>query len=215
VSRSIPPEWRDVTPGHRGRFAGFDVLKEADRWDEATAEAVLDRLDDSSPCTFFTPSEQAAAGALFDLLLDQHLEPRVPVLRLVDHRLARGETDGWAFDDLPEDGEAWRRTLAALDEDARDRFGERFALLAGDRQRQLVQAVQDADEWHGWSADHIWSLWTRYACSAFYAHPWAWNEIGFGGPAYPRGYQALGIGKLEHWEVADGRVRATRGDGGR
>ena len=32
----------------------------------------------------------------------------------------------------------------------------------------------------------------RYACTAFYAHPWAWNEIGFGGPAYPRGYKILG-----------------------
>jgi hypothetical protein len=49
----------------------------------------------------------------------------------------------------------------------------------------------------------VWSLWTRYACAAFYAHPWAWTEIGFGGPAYPRGYQALGVDKREHWEVGD------------
>jgi hypothetical protein len=28
--------------------------------------------------------------------------------------------------------------------------------------------------------------------SAFYSHPWAWNEIGFGGPAYPRGFMRLG-----------------------
>ena len=28
--------------------------------------------------------------------------------------------------------------------------------------------------------------------AAFYSHPWAWNEIGFGGPAYPRGYMRLG-----------------------
>ena len=27
---------------------------------------------------------------------------------------------------------------------------------------------------------------------AFYSHPWAWNEIGFGGPAYPQGYMRLG-----------------------
>jgi len=40
----------------------------------------------------------------------------------------------------------------------------------------------------------------RDALSAFYAHPWAWNEIGFGGPAYPRGYARLGIGMSEAWE---------------
>ena len=53
----------------------------------------------------------------------------------------------------------------------------------------------------------MWSLWTRYACAEFYAHPWAWNEIGFGGPAYPRGYKVRGQagahGGRERWEVAD------------
>ena len=40
----------------------------------------------------------------------------------------------------------------------------------------------------------------RSALAAFYSHPWAWNEIGFGGPAYPRGYARLGIGMSESWE---------------
>jgi len=42
---------------------------------------------------------------------------------------------------------------------------------------------------------------TRYACTAFYAHPSAWAEIGFPGPAYPRGYKNAGVGKLEPFEV--------------
>ena len=50
-------------------------------------------------------------------------------------------------------------------------------------------------------AKHVWSLWTRYACAAFYSHPWAWNEIGFGGPAYPRGYKNIGVDEREPWEV--------------
>jgi len=44
---------------------------------------------------------------------------------------------------------------------------------------------------------------TRYACTAFYAHPSAWAEIGFPGPAYPRGYKNAGVGKLEPFEVGD------------
>jgi hypothetical protein len=43
----------------------------------------------------------------------------------------------------------------------------------------------------------------RYACTAFYSHPWAWNEIGFGGPAYPRGYKNLGLDRREPWEVSE------------
>ena len=37
-----------------------------------------------------------------------------------------------------------------------------------------------------------WSVCTRMILAAFYSHPWAWNEIGFGGPAYPRGFMRLG-----------------------
>jgi hypothetical protein len=36
--------------------------------------------------------------------------------------------------------------------------------------------------------------------AAFYSHPWAWSEIGFGGPAYPRGFARLGAGQREQWE---------------
>ena len=51
--------------------------------------------------------------------------------------------------------------------------------------------------------------------TAFYSHPWAWNEIGFPGPAYPRGYLNLGINAREHWERPDGGEGAVRRDSGR
>lgn len=197
------PRRRAVTPGGRGRFPGFDVLAGADHWDEVTAGVVLSRLDPPTDYSFFTPTEQAAAGALFDVLLDQREEPKIPVLKLVDQRLALDQTDGWRYEDMPEDQTAWRMTLAALDADAGLRGGVAFHQLAGTDQIAVVGEVQRADRWHGWAGAHVWSLWTRYACAAFYSHPWAWNEIGFGGPAYPRGYKALGLGKRENWEVAD------------
>jgi hypothetical protein len=106
---------------------------------------------------------------------------------------------------MPPDREAWHRTLRHLDEDALERFGRRFGELGVDEQGALVQAVQDRSggDWHGLPATHVWSLWTRYAATAFYAHPWAWNEIGFGGPAYPRGYKNLGVDAREGWEVPE------------
>ncbi|HWG74404.1 MAG TPA: GMC oxidoreductase [Acidimicrobiales bacterium] len=111
-----PPNAKAVTPGGRGRFPGFDVLDEVDRWDDVTAGVVLARLDPQPELCFFTPAEQACADALFDQLLGQDAEPKVPVLLLVDRRLALGQTDGWRYEDMPEDAEAWRATLAALDD---------------------------------------------------------------------------------------------------
>ncbi len=189
-----------VTPGNQGRFGDFDVLGEVSRWDLVTAGVVLARLDTDPQLSFFTANEEPTARALVDLLLAQHDEPRVPTIELIDQRLTAGQTDGWHYEDMPEDGEAWRQSLAALDDEAGEVYNDRFHRLTLRQQSALVQAVQDADRWHGFDAGHLWSLWTRYSCTAFYSHPWAWNEMGFGGPAYPRGYENLGIDKRERWE---------------
>jgi Gluconate 2-dehydrogenase subunit 3 len=194
-----------TTPGaEQERFPGFDVLGETPTWDAVTAGVVLARLGRPPDLRFFTLEEEAVGHPLFNQLLDQQRPPYVPVLELVDSRLAEEETDGWRYADMPDDGEAFRRSFAALDQEARTRFGAPFHALARTDQGKLVQEVQDCEgDWHELPAAHVWSLWTRYACTAFYSHPFAWNEIGFGGPAYPRGYKNIGLDRREPWEVAD------------
>ena len=54
----LPP----TTPGVR--FPGFDVLAESKHWDPVTTGVVLARLGRAPDIRFFTPAEEAAAGAL-------------------------------------------------------------------------------------------------------------------------------------------------------
>ena len=195
-----------MSGGWARRFPGFDVLGQAGHWDQVTADAVMARTGPPPAVTFFSGAEEACARALLNLLTGQdNGELAIPLLEMVDARLAAGETDGWRYDDMPEDGQAWRDTLAHLDADAMSRGGTSFADVPAAGQAALVQAVQDlgSGDWHGLPAAHVWSLWTRYACTAFYSHPAAWAEIGFPGPAYPRGYKNAGVGKLEPYEVRD------------
>ncbi|HEU5003984.1 MAG TPA: gluconate 2-dehydrogenase subunit 3 family protein [Actinomycetota bacterium] len=189
------------------RFPGYDVLQQAGSWDLVTAGVVLARLAPPPPLRFFTVDEERVARPLLDRLLAQDGPPedesRIPVLEHIDARLAEGETDGWHHDDLPEDGEAWRRSLAALDEDARAVEGQHFWELKRRAQNRLLENVRTAKTWHELPASRVWNLWMRYACTGFYSHPSAWNEMGFGGPAYPRGYKALGLDRREPWEVRE------------
>lgn len=193
-----------------GRFPGFDVLNQSSRWDPVTTGVVLGRVGMAPDIRFFTPAEEGIATVLCNALLAQdEAGPgfRVPIVNLIDARLAEQQTDGWRYHDMPADGQAWRDTLAGLDADAAERFGSSFVACSTGQQASLIQAVQDlgAGMWHDVSAKHIWGLWTRYACTAFYSHPAAWNEIGFSGPAYPRGYKNAGVDKLEPYEVRDAR----------
>jgi hypothetical protein len=189
-----------TTPGNHERFPDYDVLAQQDSWDSVTTGVVLRRLGPPPKLRFFTVGEEPVARALFDRLLAQDDEPRVPVLELIDSRLAEAETDGWRYEDMPEDGDAWRQSLRCLDDDATASRGSHFWALSLEDQRQVLEGIRTAGLWHGLPAGRMWNLWLRYACAAFYSHPWAWNEIGFGGPAYPRGYANLGLNKREHWE---------------
>jgi Gluconate 2-dehydrogenase subunit 3 len=196
-----------AAPSPESRFPGFAVMRQAPHWDEVTALTIRSRADVPSP-QFFTAAEQATAKALVGQLLDQtHDDLGVPVMEMIDARLADGQTDGWRYEDMPEDGQAWRDSLAHLDNDAKERFGAGFAACTDGEQASIIQAVQDlgSREWHGLPAGHVWSLWTRYACTALYAYPAAWDEIGFPGPAYPRGYKNIGVDALEPFEVRDAR----------
>lgn len=193
-----------------GRFPAFDVLGQSRHWDKVTADVVTARTGPLPDQKFFTDTERRCATALLGQLTGQCEENlRVPVPGMVDARLAAGETDGWRYADMPADGQAWRDTLAHLDADAKTRCGTSFAGAPEADQVAIIGAVQDSgdrgDEWHGLPAKHVWSLWTRYACTALYSHPYAWSEIGFPGPAYPRGYKNPGVDKLEPFEVRDAR----------
>ena len=173
------------------RFPGFDALAQQRHWE---------RVSNVRDFRFFTPDEQAIATVLCDRLLGQSGDARIPVAAMIDARLAESETDGWRYADMPEDGQAWRETLAALRDDG-------FGKVTEKEQDALIQAVQDAgdDKWHGFPAARVWSLWIRYACTAFYAHPDTWSEMGFPGPAYPRGYKNTGVDRREPFEIADTR----------
>jgi hypothetical protein len=179
-------------------------MSRAESWDATTTGVVLKRLERPEPARFFRAAEEPVARQLLDRLLAQDQEPRVPVFELVDQRLARRQGDGYRYEDLPEDPEAWRQSVAALDADARAMVGTGFAEASPEIQRDIIERIRLYDgSWHGLPAKRIFSLWMRYTCAAFYAHPWAWNEIGFGGPAYPTGYKHLALDGRENWEIGE------------
>lgn len=194
-----------ITPGSvEKRFPGYDVLGQRKTWDQATRAVVLRRLGPPPVLRFFSASEEPTARALIDRLLAQDDEPRIPVIEMIDQRLLERRGDGYRYETMPEDSEAWHRSIEAIDVDARESFGVGFADLDVRHQMELIERVRCLDgDWHGLPAGRLFELWMRYACDAYYSHPWAWNEIGFGGPAYPRGYKNLGIGKREPWEVEE------------
>jgi hypothetical protein len=198
----LPRQRRGLTPQMRGRYPDYDVLAEAGHWDPVTRRVVLERVQSVPPIEFFSPQEARTLRAFCDVVTGQDREPRIPVLEMVDAKLAAGKLDGFRHHDMPRDPETWRLVAARLDDSARDAgAADGFADLDSERRHELVQRFSEGElEWD-LPVSKAWGVVMRGVLSAFYSHPWAWNEIGFGGPAYPRGYARLGPGQREHWEA--------------
>jgi hypothetical protein len=192
------------------RYPGYDVLAQQSHWDENTRRVVLDRVENVPPIRFFTPAEADTLKAFCDVATAQDAEPRIPVLSYIDEKLHGGVGDGWQYYDLPGDGETWRRVARGLDEEARKLSFDSFAATPVEAQTGVVQRFSQAKlhggTWETVNVGRAWKVVMRYVAQAFYSHPWAWNEIGFGGPAYPRGYGAFGspfLGEEESWEAKE------------
>jgi len=199
----LPRQRRGITPQLHGRYPDHDVLAQTQHWDAATRSVVLDRVGNVPPIRFFDAAEERALRAFCDVVLAQDAEPRIPVLAMVDRRLCDGELDGFRYADMPPDPETWRQVARGLDDSARERGADDFAAADVELQRELVGAFQRGElEWGELPVKRAFSVVMRMVLAAFYSHPWAWNEIGFGGPAYPRGYARMGLGQREWWEGA-------------
>jgi Gluconate 2-dehydrogenase subunit 3 len=198
----LPRQRRGTTPQMHGRYPDYDVLSAAQHWDPLTRRLVLERAAEVPPIRFFAEQETRTLRAFCDVVTGQESEPRIPVLEMVDAKLHAGQLDGFRHHDMPRDPETWRRVAANLEQSARERGSEDdFASASSATQHEIVQLFSEGELDWDLPVTKAWSVVMRGVLSAFYSHPWAWNEIGFGGPAYPRGYARLGAGQREHWEA--------------
>ena len=203
------------------RFPGYDVLRKrhTPSWNQQTREVIDRRLALGVQPKFFTQEQYELVNAIAARLVPQsHRGPRINVAILVDEKLHQGKTDGFRHADMPVEREAWPQGLQALQAEARQAHGTGFAALHPDAQDALLRRMQDGD-----LHDPAWGQMppktffkTRMAHDivfAYYAHPTSWNQIGWGGPASPRGYVRMDYNERDPWEAAevhDGDAEAAR-----
>ncbi len=197
-----------------GHYPGWEVLKEQDHWDPATRRLVLDRVYNIPRIHFFSPQEVQILQAAVDAVMpqdDRAPERRVPIVAYIDESLYKGETPGYRYEDMPEDRTAWHWGLQGIEQASREIFdGRRLAELGPAERREVFARIQKGDApgevWQRMPAQRFFAgILMGAVVSAYYGHPYAWNEIGYGGPAYPRGYYGLNHGSREHWEVPERR----------
>jgi hypothetical protein len=208
TGQPLPPR---AQPGY---YPGYSTLSQQEFWDEATRNVVLNRVNNVPPIRFFSPDQAKLMQAICDRILpqdDRDDAHKIPVLNYIDRRLYSRQIDGYRFADMPPDHEAFQLGLQAIEMIAQHMFKKSFVDLGPFEQDSVLKTIHDgsppaANEiWQKMSVTRFWLLLVQDVVDAYYAHPYAWDEVGFGGPSYPRGYMRLENGKPEPWEVDEQR----------
>lgn len=191
------------------RYPGYDVLAKwrTPSFDDATRRVLAERLARVPERRFLSEEEWRLLEAVVARLIPQpdRAEP-IPIVPWIDAMLAEGRGEGYRRDGIPPMREQWRRGLAALADEAGG-----FESLAPAEQDALLGRVQrgevGSDRWRGLPPDRFFADLLRAVAGIYYSHPQAWNEIGFGGPASPRGYVRLGFDERDAWEAREADER--------
>jgi hypothetical protein len=192
----MPPR---AKPGYP---VGYGALGEVPFWDESPR--------------FFSPEERRTLEAVCERILpqdDRDDEHKIPIVPHIDERLSTGrsDSDGEHLAGMPPDPEAYRQGLEGIDMVARHMFGRPFVDLGSLAQDRVLKVLQDGAlpagyrVWERMPAPRFFMLIMRDVAEAFSANPLAWDELGPGAPAYPRGDLRLGHIEPEAWEVEEPR----------
>lgn len=195
------------------RYPHYDVLAKwsGPSWNAKTRAVVARRLAIGPEPQFFSADEFETVAAIAARIVPQPASrPPVPIAALVDRKLRDGMSDGYRLAGMPQQKEAWRSGLRALDAEAHAAFGERFCRLADSDQDLLLRRAEagelTAPEWGSMRCNDFFKHRLLHdVVLAYYSHPTAWSEIGWGGPASPRGYVRLDYNARDPWEAAEAK----------
>ncbi len=162
-----------------------------------------------------TPPQMRALRAMLARVLPTAAEYSIDLAMRLDRMMAHQEGNGWRYEALPTDPEAYHMGLDTLDAIANRRFGQVYADLSHENQDATLQAVADRS-WdplpEGGPLDPAaMALWFEEvrsdAVRHYVAHPAIMARIGYsgfanggkGGAAF-LGFETVGPNEREDWE---------------
>ncbi|MFD2169709.1 gluconate 2-dehydrogenase subunit 3 family protein [Tumebacillus lipolyticus] len=193
---------------NRTNYPNYDVMDEQAHWDAHTRQIVQKRLATPGSFAKLTSEEVDAIRAMAALLVDDGRSFLLDYI--VDHfnaKLISDSGEGQRQAGVPELHALLKQGLAALEALAQKRNASSYPALRPQLQLELLMELEDgtvkliAPNGDQIPARAFFQKMLTETVSAYYSHPTVWSEIGYGGPAYPRGYVRSELGLTDPWEA--------------
>ncbi|WP_159888440.1 gluconate 2-dehydrogenase subunit 3 family protein [Paenibacillus puerhi] len=189
------------------RYPSFNVLDEKDEWDDHTQKIVTSRIDFVVGFQFLTKQEAELLRSVCSLLVDDSSSDALAkVVVHIDRSLYSSPGEGQRKVGVPAAPELIRQGLSALEQTSQHNYSSSFSQVDATGQKQMIGDIstgkaEPAEVWHDIPQKIFFDSLMRFTVESYCSHPRVWSDIGYAGPAYPRGYVRTQLGQLDPWEA--------------
>lgn len=191
----------------KSHYPNYNLLKEQNEWDEHTKEIVLKRLGPFNKPKFLSPREVLLLKAIIIQFINDDREEILDyIVDHIDQQLVAGIGEGERAPNSPPFNKLIPKGLKALDNLSEKLHQTGFAELNFSKQKSIlvslsVDSPSPLPDWLEVPPKAFFNKLIENIISPYYSHPLVWSEVGFGGPAYPRGYYRIEHGLTDPWEA--------------
>ena len=189
-------------PTHHYPPGTVNALLATDHVSQKTREVLTSRQKNvPGPLRFFSAEEAETLRYIAARLIPQPADhEHVDLVSPIDERLTANESDGWRYDVMPADQDAYRQGIAGFHETAQALFGHPFDLLTGLQQDDIIGQVQ-----HDTAPGTIWQTLPpkRFfedllaeLTGLYFSHPLAQDDMGYAGFADVPNWPTVGLNEL-------------------
>lgn len=188
-------------------YPSFNVMDEKEAWDDHTQQIVTSRINVAANYQFLTEQEAEMLRSIASLLVDDSSPDAISfVVDHIDQTLFSSPGEGQRKVGVPAAPELIRQGLKAIDLTSQQIYSMSFAELNADGQKQMMEDIsaaqaRPAEVWNNIPQQDLFNKLMRLTVESYCSHPRVWSDIGYAGPAYPRGYMRTQLGQLDPWEA--------------
>ncbi|MGZ4031829.1 MAG: gluconate 2-dehydrogenase subunit 3 family protein [Tumebacillaceae bacterium] len=189
-------------------YPGFNVMAEHEHWDDHTREIVQKRLETPGSYQKLTGEEVDRIRILAALFVDDGRSAMLDyIVKHFDNKLASDIGEAQRKAGVLPQHVLIKQGLAALELLAKSEFQRSFTDLTAEQQITLLVGLENntlslqTESCTSIPSSEFFKKMLSESVSAYYSHPQIWSEIGYAGPAYPRGYVRSELGLTDPWEA--------------
>ncbi|WP_240041001.1 gluconate 2-dehydrogenase subunit 3 family protein [Paenibacillus ginsengarvi] len=182
-------------------------MNEKNEWDDHTQTIVTSRLKTNEGFQFFTSAEAEMVGRISSLLVNDETPDVLQfVVAHIDQTLHQSPGESQRKPGVPAASALVRTGLQAIEQGAQSVYGSSYMNLDIAEQKRYLQHISEsiAEPQKVWTTvpqQELFKKIQNLTVEAYCSHPKIWSEIGYAGPAYPRGYVRTQLGQLDPWEA--------------